>query len=169
MTAIVRKSSIHVEIGRIGRPPVQGSLFLRTSGRTGAPPETLSQLLNGSEERMLPFERRSDGATLLIARTQLTWVRALDGSDARNRKRDGDRPTREELVRVSFLGGVDIEGLLLMELQGMCDRASDFINGSEAFFPLLTSGGLCHVNKETVLEVRVFELSPLPPLPEVSR
>ena len=70
--------------------------------------------------------------------------------------------TREERVSVRFRSGLELEGLLRMELPEMLNRASDFLNGPEDFFALMTADGVVLVNKRAVFDTRVYESSPLP-------
>jgi hypothetical protein len=49
-----------------------------------------------------------------------------------------------------------------MELPEMLNRASDFLNGEEDFFPLVTNHGIVLLNKQRVLYTRAYESSPLP-------
>jgi hypothetical protein len=49
-----------------------------------------------------------------------------------------------------------------MELPETLNRASDFLNGEEDFFPLVTKQGIVLLNKHRVLYTRVYESSPLP-------
>jgi hypothetical protein len=70
--------------------------------------------------------------------------------------------TREERAEVRFTNGGAIAGLLQMELPEMYNRASDFLNGPDDFFPLTTDDGVYLVNKLRLRETVLFEASPLP-------
>ena len=74
--------------------------------------------------------------------------------------------TREEHVLVEMEDGVKLEGNLLVELPEHLNRASDFLNLPEDFFPLVTRQGAVFVNKAKVRVTRVFAKSPKPvPIP----
>ncbi len=167
MKRIVRKSAIQVELSLVGHHPILlGSLFLASRGRSSSLPESLPDFLQRNSERMIPFERQTDGAMLLVSRRQVEWVRPLSSGESASGPVMESRHSREELVRVRFAGGGEIEGLLQLDLDEPCARASDFINNEAPFFTILTPSGPCHVNKESILDIRVFEVSPVPPLPE---
>ena len=49
-----------------------------------------------------------------------------------------------------------------MELPEDLNRASDFLNGDGDFYPLMTRDGTVLINKTRVIDVQVFQESPLP-------
>jgi hypothetical protein len=72
------------------------------------------------------------------------------------------RLTREERVEVAFLDGHKTTGTIPMELPQHLNRASDFLNGSEDFFALVTAEATVLVNKSRIAGVRLFQGSPRP-------
>jgi hypothetical protein len=161
MPEYVNKFRAAVVICQVGQEQMEGSLSLAPQAEFHPGPETLLERLN-TRDRVLPFHRREDGAVLLLSRLELEWV-----ASGRGVARDlvcppTYRVTREERVRVCFTSGQEIEGLLQMELPETLNRASDFMNGEEDFFPLVTPQGIYILNKQRVLYARVFESSPRP-------
>lgn len=161
MPEYISKLRAAVVVCPAGHEPIEGSLSLSPQAQFHEGPETILERLN-VRERILPFHRREDGAVLLLTRLELEWVAA-----GRSVERDLVCPrtyqvTREEGVLVRFTSGAEMEGLLQMELPETVNRASDFMNGEEDFFPLVTTQGICLLNKHRVLYTRVYETSPLP-------
>lgn len=161
MPEYVHKFRAAVVVCQVGQEQMEGSLSLAPQAEFHHGPETLLERLN-TRDRILPFHRREDGAVLLLSRLELEWVAAGRGVE-----RDLVCPptylvTREERVLVRFTSGHEIEGLLQMELPETLNRASDFLNGEEDFFPLVTPQGISILNKHRVLYARVYESSPRP-------
>jgi len=144
-----------------GQEPIEGSLSLSPQAEFHHGPETILERVN-ARERILPFHRRQDGAVLLLSRLELEWWAAGRGVDRDLICPHTYQVTREERVQVRFTSGNEMEGLLQMELPEMLNRASDFLNGEEDFFPLVTANGVVLLNKHRVLFTRVYESSPLP-------
>ncbi|HEY3215337.1 MAG TPA: hypothetical protein VGK93_02470 [Candidatus Eisenbacteria bacterium] len=158
------KLRVAVRVRLSGEEPMDGFLLLSPESDFRPGPETILERLNASD-RVIPFHRRSDGTTLLLTRLDLEWVVAGRG------KGDLSVPpshfvTHQERVRIRFSGGGEMEGLIQMELPETLNRASDFLNGADDFFPLATVQGIYLVNKTRVLETRLFQSSPLPVAPE---
>jgi len=158
----VEKIRVAVRIPQSGLEPARGLIALAPLAELHAGPETLLERLN-ARDRWLPFERE-DGVVLLLARHELAWV-----APARDVERSLVCPrtwrvTREERVCLRLDGGEELEGLLQMELPEFANRASDFLNGDEDYFTLLTDHGIVLVNKRSVRTVRLFEASPAPVL-----
>jgi hypothetical protein len=65
------------------------------------------------------------------------------------------RATSQELVRVHMAGGESFEGVLAIEMPDETNRASDYLNGDDLFFPLRMPGGTRLVNKLRVVDVLV--------------
>jgi hypothetical protein len=157
----IQKLRITVRISQPGQEPVQGFLSLAPQAEFHHGPETLLERLN-ARDRVIPFQRYEDGAVFLVSRLDLEWVAA-------GRIVDHDlvcprtyRVTREERVHVRLKSGPEFDGLIQMELPENFNRASDFLNGPDDFFPLVTENGVLLVNKLAVLDTRLFESSPLP-------
>ncbi|TMQ63496.1 MAG: hypothetical protein E6K78_10560 [Candidatus Eisenbacteria bacterium] len=165
MPEFISKLRVAVRIRQTGEEPVDGFLLLLPQAEFHRGPETILERLNATD-RLIPFVRRSDGATLLVGRPELEWVAAARTVAAGLVLQQSHFVTHEERVAVRFRSGEEMEGLIQMELPEMLNRASDFLNGSDDFFALLTSAGTFLVNKGQVLHTRLFEASPLPIAPE---
>ncbi len=161
MARYIEKDRAAVRVSEPGRDPMDGFFALAPTTPLRDGPETILDLLN-SKQRVVPFIHGEDRTVLLLTRLNIDWVMAGPGVD-----RDHVCPrnyivTREERVQVSFLDGRVIEGLIQMELPEDFNRASDFLNGTDDFFPLVTRLGTLIVNKARVRETLVFETSPRP-------
>lgn len=161
MQQFVEKIRVPVRVHQAGAEKLQGWFALGPLARFHDGPETLLELLN-TPGRVLPFVREPDEAVLLLNRLAILWVEA--GADV---EPDWIRPrsfsiTREERVQVRFEDGRRIEGLLQMELPEDMNRASDYLNAAEDFFPLVTPGATAIIHKARVSGVRLYEVSPLP-------
>jgi len=161
MPEYIPKLRTGVVVGLAGEEPLEGAVSLSPQAEFHLGPETLLERLN-HRDRVVPFQRRSDGAILLVSRAEIEWVEAGRGVDQELICPRGYQVTREERVLVRFTSGHEIEGLLQMELPETLNRASDFLNGTEDFFPLVTRKGIVIVNKHRVLHTLVYESSPLP-------
>jgi hypothetical protein len=162
MAEYIPKIRIAVMVAQAGEPQVHGHLSLAPHSSQRLGPETLFERLN-APDRLIPFHRAGDGATVMLARDAIEWVAATpDVEDARLFP-PPVFTTAEERVRVWFKSGASLEGMLRIELPEHLNRASDFLNGAEDFFPLMTGGAMRLINKQQILEVEVFETSPLPP------
>ena len=161
MAEYIRKLRVAAHVSQAGEEPLEGFFSLAPRAEFHEGPETLLERLN-APDRVVPFERDSDEAVVLLNRLEIEWV--LPGPNAR-----ADllcprtfRVTREERVCVQLGGGEALDGLLRMELPEYFNRASDFLNGPEHFFPLVTERGIVLVNKLAVLNTRLYETSPRP-------
>jgi hypothetical protein len=161
MPEYVSKLRATVVVCQVGQEQLEGSLSLSPQAEFHDGPETILERLN-ARDRILPFHRREDGAVLLLSRLELEWVAAGRGVGRELVCPRNYQVTREERVQVRFTSGNDMFGLLQMELPEMLNRASDFLNGEDDFFPLVTEQGVVLLNKTHVLYTRVYESSPLP-------
>lgn len=161
MPEYIPKLRVPVTLAQSGKPPTDGYLSLAAHSALFPGPETLFERLN-SAERVIPFHRAEDGAVLLVSRLEVEWVMAGAGVQDPQVYPPPHFPTAEERVRVRLKGGSTFEGMLHIELPEQLNRASDFLNGPEDFFPLITGRGLKLINKAQMIEVLVFENSPMP-------
>lgn len=161
MPEFIEKIRVTVRVSRPGEPVLEGTFSLAPSTEFHDGPETLLELLN-SPTTMLPFQRLADDATLLLTRLDLQWVMAGPGVDPELLRPRSYRYTREERVRVRLRSGDELEGLLQMELPELMNRASDYMNGPEPFFPLTTRQGIFLIQKASARELRLYSSSPLP-------
>jgi hypothetical protein len=161
MPEYIEKIRVTVRVSRPGEPVVEGALSLSPHSEFHTGPETLLELLDPPAE-FIPFHRLTDDAVLLLSRPDIQWVLAGPGVDPELVRPRTFRFTREERVRVRLRGGEELDGLLQMELPENVNRASDYLNGPERFFPLTTRQGAFLIHKAAVREVRLFDSSPLP-------
>jgi hypothetical protein len=161
MPHFVDKMRLPVRVQVSGEEPMIGFLSVSPQSALHEGPETLLELLN-TAQRMVPLVMAADSSVLLLTREHLDWV-APDPSVATDLVRP--RPylvTREERVAAEWLDGRRVEGLMPMELPRELNRASDYLNGQDDFFPLVTPSGTLLVNKSRIRGVRIFGSSPRP-------
>jgi len=161
MPEYVEKLRVTVRVSRPGESAVEGRLSLCPRSARHAGPETLLELLDSSGG-FLPFERSADDAVLLLSRSDIRWVMAGQDVDPELVRPHAHRFTHEERVRVSLREGDALDGVIQMELPENLNRASDYLNGPERFFPLATRQGTFMVHKAAVREICLFDASPLP-------
>ena len=161
MPEYIEKIRVTVRVSRPGEPAVEGAVSLATVSEFHSGPETLLELLN-APLRVIPFERQADHAMLLLNRHDLQWVMASPQVREELIRPQTFSFTREERVCVRMQGGAEMEGVLQMELPERLNRASDYLNGLEDFFPLSTQKGIFLIHKHHVRETRLFDSSPLP-------
>ena len=161
MPEYVDKLRVSVRISRAGEPAVEGTLSLSPHSAVHAGPETLLELLD-PQAGFLPFERAADDAVLLLSRPDIQWVMAGPEVDPEIVRPPTFRFTREERVRVCLRDGDQLDGVIQMELPETLNRVSDYLNGTERFFPLTTRRGTYLIHKAAVREICLFDSSPLP-------
>ena len=161
MPEYVSKLRAAVVVCQVGQEQMEGTLSLSPQAEFHHGPETILERLN-ARDRILPFHRHHDGTVLLLTRLELEWVAAGRGVERDLVCPPTYQVTREERVQVRFTSGNEMVGLLQMELPETLNRASDFLNGEEDFFPLVTEKGIVVINKHRVLYTRVYQTSPLP-------
>jgi hypothetical protein len=161
MPEYIEKIRVTVRVSRPGEPIMDGIVSLSPHAQSHAGPETLLELLN-APLAMLPFQRLSDDAMLLLSRPDLQWLMAGPGVDPALVRPRTYRFTREERVRVRLRSGEEFEGLLQMEMPETINRASDYLNGPDSFFPLALRQGTVLIQKARAREIRLYESSPLP-------
>jgi hypothetical protein len=157
----VRKLRVAAIVSQAGEPPLEGFFALAPRAEFHEGPETLLERLN-SPDRVIPFERDSDDVVVLFNRLEIEWVQPGPNVNPELLSPRTFRVTREERVQVRFGGGEALDGLLRMELPEYLNRASDFLNGPEHFFPLVTERGVILINKLAILNTRLYESSPRP-------
>ncbi len=161
MPEYIPKMRVAVTVGQSGKPSADGHFSLAHHSAFHPGPETLFERLN-APDRVIPFHRAEDGAVLMLSRHELEWVMAGSGVPDAHVCPPTHFATAEERVRVRFRSGATLEGMLRIELPEHLNRASDFLNGPEDFFPLVTGRGMRLVNKAQMVDVLVFESSPMP-------
>lgn len=161
MSRFVEKLRVPVRLAAIGCEPTEGilSLFPRAELHDG--PETLLERLN-TRTRVVPFQRAQDDGVLLVTRGRIEWVLAGPDIDPRLVRIPPFLPTREEHVRVRLESGAAHEGVLAIEMPDQFNRVSDFLNGDEDFFPLVTAVGTMLISKSCVIDVRVRTAGAIP-------
>jgi len=165
MPNYVEKIRVPVRVSESARPAAMGFLCLSPVANWHEGPENLYDLLN-SEVRVLPFHRQEDGAILLFTRMNISHVTVGPEVEPQFVRSRLIAVTKEEHVLVEMDDGIKLEGNLLVELPEHLNRASDYLNLPEDFFPLVTRQGAVFVNKTKVRVTRVFAKSPKPvPVP----
>jgi hypothetical protein len=144
-----------------GEEAIEGCFALTPQAQFHDGPETLLERLN-SPDRVIPFERKDDRGVLLLNRLEIEWVRPASTMASELICPPTYQVTREERVSLRLRSGETMVGLLRMELPEWYNRASDFLNSPEHFFPLITEEGVVLVNKLCVMSTRLYEHSPEP-------
>ncbi len=161
MPRYVEKLRAPVQLALSGQEPVAGFFSLFPAAEHHEGPETLLERLN-APQRMLPFHRAEDSAFTLVVRERIEWLAAAADTAPELLRPRWFIPTREERVRVRTAHGTTFEGILELEMPHEFNRASDFLNTEGDFFMLATAQGTIFLNKAMVLDVRVYEASPVP-------
>ena len=154
MPHYVEKIRVPVRLARQGAPPAAGMLSLSPQAEMHDGPETLLERLN-TRQRVLPLQQPGSELVLLVTRLQIEWVEAGPDVPPVLVRPVPYLATREELVRVSTASGGVFEGVISMEMPHEFNRASDYLNGDEDFFPLQMPDATRLVNKRHVVEVLV--------------
>ena len=162
MTSYVEKIRVPVRVSQGGMPPVEGELALGPQAEFHPGPETLLECLN-KPSRVIPVQRDDDGRTLLLNRDDIEWLAADPAVASSLVCPPTYLVTHQENVGVRLTSGASLEGQLQIELPEHLNRASDFMNGPEDFFPLLTPFGVLLVNKRRVSSMELHSASPGPP------
>ncbi len=165
MTAYVEKIRVPVRVAQGGAPPIEGSLALGPQAEFHAGPETVLERLN-AVSRVIPLQRAEDERTLLLNRGDIDWVAADPAVAASLVCPPTYQVTHQESVELRLVGGATLAGQVQIELPEHLNRASDFMNGPEDFFPLLTPFGVLLVNKQRVSCCELHSASPSPPFAE---
>jgi len=161
MTSYVEKIRVPVRVSQAGMAPMDGYLSLGPQAEFHAGPETVLERLN-TPSRVIPFQRGEDERTLLLHRGDLEWVAADPAVAPMLICPPNFQITSEETATLWLVSGTTLEGRVQMELPEHLNRASDYMNGAEDFFPLMTPFGVLLVNK---LRVSCFELHAPSPSP----
>jgi len=161
MLRYVEKLRVPVRFALLGDVPVHGQFSLAPQAELHEGPETLLERLN-APQRVLPFHRTVDDTVVLVTRINIAWVEAGDTVDPHLVRPKTYMTTREERVHVRLLGGEAFDGVLAMEMPHEFNRASDYLNGGDEFFPLLAARGTLLINKARVLDVRVSAAPSVP-------
>jgi hypothetical protein len=161
MSGYVHKHRAPVRVCLPGQDPIDGLFSLNPQSPHHDGCETILELLN-SAARVIPFIVAEQSTVLLLTRLNIDWAVAGAGVDPALVCPRTYAVTREETVQLTFNDGRTISGLLQMELPQGMNRASDFLNGAEEFFPMRTRIGIVIVNKARVRDVQVMQVSPRP-------
>ena len=136
MLRYVEKLRVPVRFALLGDAPVHGEFSLAPQAELHEGPETLLERLD-TPQRILPFHRTADNSVVLVTRVDIAWVEAVDAVDPHLVRPKTHRPTREEGAHVGLLEGEVFDGVLAMEMpHEFFNRASDYLNGADDFFPL---------------------------------
>jgi hypothetical protein len=160
LPSYVEKISVPASVMLPGGERIDGNFALSPAAPFRDGPETLLELLNGTD-RVLPLTL-ADGTVVLLSRPAIDWVEVEDGIDPSWVRPPTFWITREEEVELRLLDGRKIVGIVAMELPEHLNRISDYLNLPEDFFPVTTRDGTRFVNKSRVVGVTLFESSPRP-------
>jgi hypothetical protein len=160
MPQYVEKIRVPVTLRAPGIEELRGEVAVAARAALRDGPETLLELLNGPQ-RIVPFIRE-DEEVVLVNRLAIDWVSADASIEPSWITPPAYLLTRQERVEVTFVDGRTSAGIIPMELPQHLNRASDFMNGGEDFFALMTSQAAVLVNKSRVAGVRLFQDSPKP-------
>jgi hypothetical protein len=161
MPDYVGKLRVPVRLQLAGADALDGFLSVAPRSALYEGPETLFELLN-APQRVLPFILESDESVVLVMRQHLDWVEAGEDADPELVSPRPFRVTLEEIVAVEWLDGLQLQGRLPMELPSGGNRASNYMNSDEDFFPLVMESGTMLVNKLRLRAVRISSASPRP-------
>ena len=161
MAQYVQKIRVPVRLARFGASPVAGVISLAPRAEVHDGPETLLECLNAAT-RVVPFIPDDEGAVLLVTRDQIEWIEPDPSVELRFVRPDPYMATREEAARVRMMGGETLEGLLSMEMPNEFNRASDYLNSEEVFFPFRMMEGTRLLNKRCVVDVLIRSEARLP-------
>ena len=156
MSEYVQKLRAAATLSLPGQEPVDGWFALAPQAEFRLGPETLLERLN-TRDRVIPFIRSEDEATCLVARLALEWVKSAHDLEPSLVCPPNYLVTREEWVRVRFQSGDQVEGLLQMELPETLNRATDFLNGPDAFFELCAEDVSWYFNKSRIRVARPLD------------
>lgn len=161
MAEYVHKLRAVAWVSEHGDGAIEGCFALTPQAQFHNGPETLLERLN-APDRVIPFQLKEDEGVLLLNRLEIEWVLPAPATSPDLICPPTYQVTREERVRLQLKSGEAMVGLLRMELPEWYNRASDFLNSPEHFFPLITEEGVVLVNKLCVLSTRLYEASPEP-------
>jgi hypothetical protein len=161
MTRYIEKHQVPVRVSWPGQEPQAGFLVPAAQSPHHEGPETVLDLLN-SPLRVVPLVRGPGESVLLLTRLSIEWVMPDPQVPANLVCPRTYLVTREERVELHLVSGGCLKGLIQMELPEELNRASDFLNLPDDFFPLVTPFGRLLVNKHHVRETQVFASSPRP-------
>jgi hypothetical protein len=159
MPEFVEKHRASVRVCLPGQDPVDGQIALGPLSRTRQGSETILELLN-TPQRVVPLMLPEFQTVLLVTRLNIDWVLAGAGVDVDLVCPRSYIVSREESVHVTFSDGRTIDGMIQMELPEGMNRASDFLNCPDEFFPMRTRIGIVIVNKTRIRDTRVHSASP---------
>src|SRR5437879_8703352 len=103
MADYIEKLRVSASVSLPGREPLTGYFALAPQAEFRLGPETLLERLN-THDRVIPFIRREDEATCLIARLGVEWVKAASDGNASLVCPPRGAVLREEWVRIRFQG-----------------------------------------------------------------
>jgi len=162
----VQKLRVGVEVATSSGPKLGGWIALAPAAALHDGPESLLDRLNGGDQ-VIPMEG-SEGSVLLVNPMEIEFVRPEEGTAEELIRRENFGPTREERIRVRFRSGAELEGVIRFELPPNLNRVSDFLNGTDAFYPLDTAEGVAIVHKRLVSATQLFQDSPRPGEPQLT-
>jgi len=157
----VDKVRVAVRIVLPTQEPLEGFVSLAPRAEFHDGPETLLERFN-SGDRVIPVQRNGERDVLLLNPQDIESVTGMSRKAHELIAPESFRITNEERVRIHFMSGRQIEGMLRFELPDDLNRVSDFLNRGEDFFVLHAVNGVVLVNKRRVSTARLYQQSPRP-------
>jgi hypothetical protein len=157
----VEKVRAAVRIALPSQQPLEGFVSLAPTAEFHGGAETLLERFN-SGDRVIPVQRNGEKDVLLLNPHDIESVSSMSRTAQDLMAPEPFRITHEERVRVIFMSGRQIEGVLRFALPDDLNRVSDYLNRDEDFFVLHTPGGTVLVNKRRVSTTRLYQQSPRP-------
>uniref|UniRef100_A0A832I303 Uncharacterized protein n=1 Tax=Eiseniibacteriota bacterium TaxID=2212470 RepID=A0A832I303_UNCEI len=157
----VRKVRTAVRVALPGLDLLEGFISLAPRAEHHDGPQTILERLNGPD-RFVPIQRSGERDVMLVNPLDIESVEPLGNVPLTLVLPPAFRITHEERVRVRFMSGRQVEGVLRFELPDELNRVSDFLNADEDFFALHLAHGTLLVNKRRISLTRLYEASPRP-------
>ena len=147
----VDKTELPVVLFQADGSVMKGVVFLSASAYSYLGQQTLLDLMK-EKETFFPF-RREDGAFSVTNKCTITHVRYKPISAT-----DGYRPlgTPEKVV-ITFVGGEQLQGTIIIDLPEGRKRLIDFINSAKGFFPMQTDEAEHLINIDQVRDIKPAE------------
>lgn len=143
----VEKSEQHVTLFQADGSVMKGVVFLSTSAYTHIGQQTLHDLLKEKGD-FFPF-RSEAGSFCITNKNTITHIRYEPWPESEELATLGDQVD----VQITFVGGEQLGGTIVIEMPEGRNRLFDFINAIEGFFSLTTPEAHYLVNVAQIRDV----------------
>lgn len=143
----VEKSEQHVTLFQADGSVMKGVVFLSTSAYTHIGQQTLLDLLKEKGD-FFPF-RSEAGSFCVTNKATITHIRYQPFPEAEEMEALGDQVD----VKITFVGGEQLGGTIVIEMPEGRNRLFDFVNAVEGFFTLTTPEAHYLVNVDQIRDV----------------